>query len=134
MVHSSCVASAGSIYTTLSVGQILALRLSGVSQVVGRITYKADPVCPPTFTPRGQVTCHDTEGIWQNQNSLACFPLECYQQRGIHQYYAGYKSVTKSGRPCWYWRDQGPMSNNMIDQPFPFDNNDKVQAKNYCRV
>ncbi|KAK3732493.1 hypothetical protein RRG08_030693 [Elysia crispata] len=132
-VSTSCVGSVGAITSSLSASPILALRVSEVLVAFGGTRYRASPVCPPTFTPRGQVECHSTEGIWHNHNSLACFPLECYQQHGDKQYYAGYKNVTKSGRPCWTWQYQGPFSNNLIGHPYPFDNNDIVQAKNYCR-
>ncbi|KAK3732494.1 hypothetical protein RRG08_030694 [Elysia crispata] len=135
MVHPSCMASVFDISSNFGISPILALQLVEIKNYNStQISYIASPVCPPTFTPRGQVKCHDTEGIWHGQNSLACFSLECYQTREDKQYYAGCLNVSISGRPCWHWQHQGPVENNMMDFSYDFDNFDIVQAKNYCRV
>lgn len=133
-VDSSCTDAVLSISSTFTVSPILALELTRVEEDAEKTAFFATPVCPPTFSPRGEIECHSTDGIWQRQNTLACFSTECYQQRGDKQYYAGTKNVSKSGRPCWTWQYDGPFGNHVKDYPFTFDYYDVVKAKNYCRV
>ncbi|GFS00216.1 hepatocyte growth factor [Elysia marginata] len=133
-VHPSCILATESVTSTLTVSPVLALKFTRTAAVVGRTTYYASPVCPPNFSPRGETKCHSTDGVWRDQNSLACFSLECYQNHNGKHYYAGYKNVTKSGRPCWPWKDQGPFGNNMRGFDYTFDYFDINKAKNYCRM
>ncbi|KAK3732496.1 hypothetical protein RRG08_030696 [Elysia crispata] len=132
-VHPKCRSTSYGVQSSLGALPILALRLAAMVPFGNGFKVIATPVCPPYFSPRGYTECSFTDGVWHNQASLACFPLMCFQRQGDINIYAGYKSVTLSGRPCWTWASQGPMDNKYLNRAFPFDNHDIVKAKSYCR-
>ncbi|GFR94125.1 receptor protein-tyrosine kinase [Elysia marginata] len=114
--------------------QVAILQVDGLRQVWNKIAFLRFGSVPEDKFWRNQ----DITGTaYQNCDEVvfcAILALECYQNHNGKHYYAGYKNVTQSGRPCWPWKDQGPFDNNFIGFDYIFDYNDITKAKNYCRM